>query len=88
VRLPSIAELPNVTFAAVDAGLALTQYIYMLLADASATGEAPLLKALITSNDGPGIGEPGFLRRFALPKTVAIRTLHLGADLELPDTRE
>jgi acyl-CoA reductase-like NAD-dependent aldehyde dehydrogenase len=88
VRLPSIAELPNVTFAAVDAGLALTQYIYMLLADASATGEAPLLKALLTSNDGPGIGEPGFLRRFALPKTVAIRTLHLGADLELPDTRE
>ena len=41
------------------------------------------LKALISIDDGLRPGEPGFLRQFALPKTVAIRTLRHGADLEL-----
>ncbi|HTE87098.1 MAG TPA: hypothetical protein VK821_20495 [Dehalococcoidia bacterium] len=72
------------TFAAVDPGLAQTLWISQLLADASGTPGSPHLKALITPADGPALGEPGFLRRFALPKTTAIRTLHLGAELELP----
>ncbi|HEV2124299.1 MAG TPA: aldehyde dehydrogenase family protein, partial [Chloroflexota bacterium] len=39
------------------------------------------LKAMISLTDGPLPWEDGFLRRFALPKTVAIRTLRHGADL-------
>jgi delta 1-pyrroline-5-carboxylate dehydrogenase len=42
------------------------------------------LKALISLADGPRPGEPGFLRRLALPKTIAIRTLRHGADLTVP----
>jgi len=76
-------ELPRVTFAAVDACRARTQQIYEILARASATPESPNLKALITLTDGPRPDQPGFLRRFALPRTVAVRTLHLGAELEL-----
>jgi acyl-CoA reductase-like NAD-dependent aldehyde dehydrogenase len=88
VSLVSIIELPELTFAAVVADLPITARIYELLAEASATPQSPWLKALITSSDGPPIEEPGFLRRFALPKTVAVRTLHLGAELELPLTGE
>jgi hypothetical protein len=40
------------------------------------------LKARISLADGPGPEEPGFLRRFALPKTISVRTLHHGAALE------
>jgi hypothetical protein len=39
------------------------------------------IKALLTLDDGPAPGESGFLRRFALPKTIAVRTLRHGADL-------
>ena len=39
------------------------------------------LKALLSPLDGPQPGEPGFLRRFAWPRVVAIRTLRHGADL-------
>jgi RHH-type proline utilization regulon transcriptional repressor/proline dehydrogenase/delta 1-pyrroline-5-carboxylate dehydrogenase len=39
------------------------------------------IKALLTAEDGPAPDEAGFLRRFALPKTVAVRTLRHGADL-------
>jgi hypothetical protein len=77
--------LPRVTFAAVDLCETATRELYRLLGDASAAPDAPYLKALITLADGPAPDEPGFLRRFALPKTVAVRTLHLGADLELVD---
>jgi delta 1-pyrroline-5-carboxylate dehydrogenase len=41
------------------------------------------LKALISMDDGLRPGEPGFLKQFALPKAVAIRTLRHGAVLEL-----
>jgi RHH-type proline utilization regulon transcriptional repressor/proline dehydrogenase/delta 1-pyrroline-5-carboxylate dehydrogenase len=77
--------LPQVTFAAVDLCEDETRAVYRLLADASAMPESPYLEALITLADGPAPDQPGFLRRFALPKTVAVRTLHLGADLELID---
>jgi hypothetical protein len=75
--------LPSITFAAVDAGRDETQEIYAMLAAAGATAECPTLKALIVLTDGPLPGQSGFLRRFALPRTVAMRTLHLGAELEL-----
>jgi hypothetical protein len=80
----AVAVLPQVTFAATDAGLSQTRALQQALAASSANPESPHLKALISLADGPALGEPGFLRRFALPKTVAVRTLHLGADLELP----
>jgi RHH-type proline utilization regulon transcriptional repressor/proline dehydrogenase/delta 1-pyrroline-5-carboxylate dehydrogenase len=83
--IAAAVALPRVTFAAVDLGEGAARQLYRLLGDASATPEAPYLKALIALADGPAPDEPGFLRRFALPKTVAVRTLHLGADLELVD---
>jgi acyl-CoA reductase-like NAD-dependent aldehyde dehydrogenase len=79
---PAIAN-PRMSFAAVDAGEAQTRAVYRLLGAASVAEESNQLKALITMTDGPGPTQRGFLRRFALPKTVAIQTLHLGADLEL-----
>ena len=39
------------------------------------------IKALLTLEDAPGPDEAGFLRRFALPRTIAVRTLRHGADL-------
>jgi hypothetical protein len=39
------------------------------------------IKALLTLDGAPGPDEAGFLRRFALPKTIAVRTLRHGADL-------
>jgi len=41
------------------------------------------MPAFLSEADGPGLDEPGFLRRFALPRTIAIRTLRHGADLAL-----
>ena len=41
------------------------------------------LKGLLSPLDGAQPGEPGFLRRFAWPKMVAVRTLRHGADLAL-----
>lgn len=75
--------LPQVTFAAAGLAGEATRDLYRLLGEASAAPDSPYLKALISLVDGPGPEQPGFLRRFALAKTVAIRTLHLGADLSL-----
>ncbi len=52
-------------------------------ADTMEHGEQRGLKALISVDDGPRPGETGFLRLFAHPKTVAVRTLHHGAELEI-----
>ena len=41
------------------------------------------LKALLGPLDGAQPGEPGFLRRFAWPMVIAVRTLRHGADLSL-----
>jgi RHH-type proline utilization regulon transcriptional repressor/proline dehydrogenase/delta 1-pyrroline-5-carboxylate dehydrogenase len=81
--LTSAIGLPSVTFAAVDVNLEQARIVYRLLGEASAAPDATELKALISLVDGPRPGGRGFLRRFALPKTVAVQTLHLGADLEL-----
>jgi acyl-CoA reductase-like NAD-dependent aldehyde dehydrogenase len=81
--LAAAVALPRIAFAAVDAGEEQVRGIYRMLGTASAAAESTQLKALITLADGPGPTQRGFLRRFALPTTVAIQTLHLGADLEL-----
>jgi RHH-type proline utilization regulon transcriptional repressor/proline dehydrogenase/delta 1-pyrroline-5-carboxylate dehydrogenase len=83
--LAAAIALPQITFAAADLAAEAIRSLYALLADAGGTPDSPHLKSLITLADGPGPEQPGFLRRFALPKTVAVRTLHLGADLELVD---
>lgn len=82
--LAATVALPAITFAAVDMNLQRAQQLLRALAGASASRESPYLKALISLADGPAPGQAGFLRRFAYPKTVAIRTLHLGAELDLP----
>jgi hypothetical protein len=81
--LAATVALPSVTFVAAGAALEATAALYRLLGEVSAAPDASCLKALITLADGPPPGTPGFLRRFALPKTVAVQTLHLGAELEL-----
>src|SRR5262249_8148596 len=83
--LAAVSALPQITFAAADLAAEPLRSLAALLTDAGGTPDSPHLKALITLADGPGPEQPGFLRRFALPKTVAVRTLHLGADLELVD---
>jgi hypothetical protein len=75
--------LPAVTFAAVDAALRNHRRALPPPGRGERRADASCLKALISLVDGPRPGVPGFLRRFALPKTVAVQTLHLGADLEL-----
>ncbi|MBI2850517.1 MAG: proline dehydrogenase family protein [Chloroflexi bacterium] len=42
------------------------------------------VKALFSMQEGHRPGEPGFVRQFALPKAVSIRTLRHGADLDIP----
>jgi acyl-CoA reductase-like NAD-dependent aldehyde dehydrogenase len=86
LELAATVALPSVTFVALDAGERQARAVYRLLGEASAAPDSTHLKALITLADGPGPTEPGFLRRFALPKTVAVQTLHLGAELELLTT--
>ena len=75
------AARPEVAFAASDGGPELARTLYARLG-LSVAGQRSL-QALLSPLDGPQAGEPGFLRRFALPKTVAVRTLRHGADLAL-----
>ena len=75
------AARPEVAFAAIDGGPELARTLYARLGPTVAGQRS--LKALLSPLDGPQAGEPGFLRRFALPKTVAVRTLRHGADLAL-----
>ena len=70
-------------FAVVDMALQATRQVYERLAETRETLGQNWIKALISMNDGPRPGEIGFLRSFALPKTVVINTLRHGADLEL-----
>ena len=72
---------PEVAFAAVDGGPELARALSARLGPTVAGQRS--LKALLSPLEGPQPGEAGFLRRFALPKTVAVRTLRHGADLAL-----
>jgi hypothetical protein len=76
-----MATDPRVAFAAIDTAGPLADTLRRDLAP-TAEGQRSL-KALLSPLDGPQPGEPGFLRRFALAKVVAIRTLRHGADLAL-----
>ena len=80
-QMLALASAPEVAFAAVDGGPALCRALCRALGP-TAEGQRSL-KALLSPLDGPQPGEPGFLRRFAWPKTVAVRTLRHGADLAL-----
>ncbi|MBI2859381.1 MAG: proline dehydrogenase family protein [Chloroflexi bacterium] len=70
-------------FAVTDMGLSETQAVNERLAATDEAHGQTWLKALISMPDSLQPGEPGFLRSFALPRTVAIRTLRHGADLKL-----
>ena len=70
-------------FAVTDLGLAATQCIYERLGVTREDQGQKWLKALISLQEGPLPGEPGYLRLFTLPKTIVIRTLRHGADLDL-----
>ena len=75
------ARRPEVAFAATDGGAGLARALHRELGP-TAPGQRSL-KALLSRLDGPQAGEPGFVRRFAWPKLVAVRTLRHGADLGL-----
>lgn len=81
-NLEAMAAGP-INFAAISLGQDETRAVYQAL---GVTGEKlgqRWLKALISLNDGSRPGGAGFLRLFAHPKTIAVQTLRLGADLEL-----
>ncbi len=80
-RLLAIAAEPEVAFAAIDGSARLARALWRELGP-TAPGQRSL-KALISPLDGPQPLEPGFMRRFAWPKLVAVRTLRHGADLAL-----
>jgi hypothetical protein len=80
-RLLSLAAAPEVAFAAIDGGPALARALWRELGP-TAEGQRSL-KALLSPLDGPQPLEPGFVRRFAWPKLVAVNTLRHGADLAL-----
>lgn len=78
-----LLELANgdIEFAATDLDEETTRTLYARLAETPAS--AIRLKALLTVQDGPPPGSAAFVRQFTLPETIAIRTLHNGADLDL-----
>ena len=81
--LLSLAAGP-LQFAATDLGLGATRELHVVLAVTHESEGQDWVKALISVADGLAPGEHGFLRQFALPRTVAVRTLRHGAQLDLP----
>ena len=75
------ARRPEVAFAATDGGPALARALHLELGPTTPGQRS--LKTLLSRLDGPQAGELGFVRRFAWPKVVAVRTLRHGADLGL-----
>ncbi|MEE8421401.1 MAG: proline dehydrogenase family protein [Dehalococcoidia bacterium] len=80
-RMLAAARGSDVAFGAIDGGPAVARALWRELGP-TAQGQRSL-KALISPLDGPQPLEQGFLRRFAWPKVVAVRTLRHGADLAL-----
>ncbi len=70
-------------FAVTDMGLEATRAVLQRLAVTYEDTGQKWLKALISMPDSLRPGETGFVRNFALPKTIAIRTLRHGADMKL-----
>ncbi len=81
--LLTLAESPDVAFVATDAAGALADAVYRRLGPTAPRQRS--LKALLSPLDGPQPREPGFPRRFAWAKAVAVRTLRHGADLALDE---
>lgn len=79
--LPALAASPRVAFVATDAAGALVRATHAALGP-TAEGQR-WLKALLSPLDGPQPREPGFVRRFAWTRAVAVRTLRHGAELAL-----
>ncbi|MBI4296292.1 MAG: proline dehydrogenase family protein [Chloroflexi bacterium] len=73
-------------FAVTDMALEETFHVYERLGQTREDKGQRWVKTLISMQEGHCPGEPGFVRQFALPKTIAIRTLRHSADLELPFT--
>jgi acyl-CoA reductase-like NAD-dependent aldehyde dehydrogenase len=71
-------------FAVTDMATEQTARINERLAATRETKGQTWVKALFSMHDCHRPGEPGFVGQFALPKTVAVRTLRLGADLSMP----
>jgi delta 1-pyrroline-5-carboxylate dehydrogenase len=81
---PALVELsrhPAVDCVASDAGEAPLRALHRAMGPTPEGASG--LKALLSSRDGPQPREPGFVRRFAWPRVVAVRTLRHGADLAL-----
>ncbi len=75
----ALAGTPAISFVACDGG----SFRSFSAAIAGVVAGQSGMKALLSSLDGPQPTEPGFMRRFAWPKVIAIRTLRHGADLAL-----
>jgi hypothetical protein len=80
---PAVLAAGPINFAGVDLTREGTQAVYRVLGVTREEAGQLWLKALISLTEGPRPGDIGFLRWFALPKTIAVKTLRHGADLEL-----
>jgi acyl-CoA reductase-like NAD-dependent aldehyde dehydrogenase len=80
---PAVLAAGPINFAGVDLTREGTQAVYRVLGVTREEAGQIWLKALISLTEGPRPGDIGFLRWFALPKTIAVKTLRHGADLEL-----
>ena len=81
-----LAAHPGIDLVATDADPALARAFDRVLGPTPEGARG--LKALISNLDGPRPGDPGFARRFAWPRVIAVRTLRHGADLALDAPRE
>jgi acyl-CoA reductase-like NAD-dependent aldehyde dehydrogenase len=81
-----LATHANIDVVAADAGPALARAFHRVLGPTPEGARG--LKALFSNLDGARPGEPGFARRFAWPRVIAVRTLRHGADLALDAPRE
>lgn len=73
----------SVAFEGTDGGPALARALARRLGP-TAEGQRSL-KGLVSTLDGAQAGEPGFVRRFAWPRAIAVRTLRHGADLTIEE---
>ena len=76
----AIAATP-IHFAAVDLAIESTQSLQAALSDTREDAGQRYIKRLIHAADDLHPGERGFIRQFAHPKAVSVRTLRHGADL-------
>lgn len=78
-QLPDTVPDGRFNFIAADVSLTRAGLLAASLARQHAGQRA--IPAFMSVTDAPAPGEPEFLRRFTIPRTIAIRTLRHGADL-------